>query len=251
MAARSSRLRLGSMLLAPLRNPVQTAKTIATLDQVSSGRVMIGAVAGWYEKEFRAVGIDYRKRGELLERNLGLIRLLLTQDDVTYRYDNYVLEHVTIEPKPVQKPTPPLLIGGYADNVLRRVVKLSDGWVSYCYTPGAFREAWGRVLEYARGYGRAPSSLTSLELVPLCIDRDREAASRRLRIFAEKGYLDFPPWSKATLESAIAGSIEECQARIASYIDAGVESLVLIPCDYDLGQVERAGEELIPAFTRR
>ncbi|MCS7142291.1 MAG: LLM class flavin-dependent oxidoreductase [Aigarchaeota archaeon] len=251
ISSRTHRVKLGTMLLVSLRNPVQLAKEIATLDYISRGRLMIGGIAGWYEREFKAMGVEYSKRGRLLERNFSIIRELLANNSVTMKVDNLDLDNVTIEPKSLQRPSPLMLMGGYSDNVLRRIAKLADGWVSYCYTPESFRANWGKILQYAREYGRDQSSLTNLAIIPLCVSKDREVGMSRLKAFASKGYLDFPSWSSATLDSSIVGGVEECRDRLTSYFENGMEKIVLVPCDYDLEQIEVLGKELVPGLIKR
>src|SRR5205823_7755754 len=121
IAARTSRIKLGTgILVLPLRNPVVAAKELASLDQISKGRLLIGTAAGWYAREFDAVGIPFKQRGRIMDRNLELMLRLWTEDQVTVQVDEFNLRQAVQMPRPYQQPRPPILIGGYVDAVLKR-----------------------------------------------------------------------------------------------------------------------------------
>jgi alkanesulfonate monooxygenase len=103
IAARTTRIKLGTgVLVLPLRNPVVTAKTLTSLDQISKGRLIVGAAAGWYAREFDAVGVEFKRRGRIFERNLDLMLRLWTEDSVTLQVDNHNLRQAVLLPKPYQ-----------------------------------------------------------------------------------------------------------------------------------------------------
>src|SRR5919197_2522321 len=171
LAMRTSRIRLGTgVLVLPLRNPTVLAKTLGTLDVVSKGRLILGVAAGWYAREFGAVGVPFKERGRLFERNLDILTRLWTENRVSLRVDEFDLREAVMRPKPVQKPRPPILVGGYVDAVLTRAGTKADGWLTYFYTPESFRRSWDKVLGYARAAPRAG---------PDRADRGRHAARVR------------------------------------------------------------------------
>ena len=113
IAARTSRIKLGtSVLVLPLRNPVVTSKILTTLDHISKGRLILGTAAGWYAREFDAVGVPFKRRGRIFERNLDLLLRLWTEPSVTVQVDELNLRQAVAVPKPVQSPRPQVLIGG-------------------------------------------------------------------------------------------------------------------------------------------
>ena len=130
VAAVTTRIRiLSSVMVVPHRNPVHTAKTIATIDVLSGGRVTIGCGAGWMEEEFEAIGAEpFRERGRVTDEYLAIFKELWTSAVASYdgRYNSF--RDVLFEPKPVQKPHPPLWIGGESPAAKRRAVRLGDGW---------------------------------------------------------------------------------------------------------------------------
>ena len=244
VAARTTRIKLGTgVLVLPIREPAILAKMAATLQFASGGRLMLGVGAGWYEREFDATAVPFRRRGRIFERNLDLMQRLWADDDVTGEWDGRVLRHVRMLPQP--RPRPQLLIGGYVDRVLRRVAALGDGWVTYFYTAGSIASAWSRICGYAEEAGRDPAELTLVAQVPLCIGSSYEEASAQAREYVGE-YFDVPAWSEATPESAVRGTPEQCAEQIACFIEAGVRHLVFCPYNYQAEQVRRLAAEVLP-----
>ena len=131
VAARTSRIKLGTgVLVLPLRNPVVAAKALGSLDVISKGRLVLGVAAGWYAREFDAVGVPFKQRGKLFERNLDILTKLWTQDRVTLKVDEHNLREAVMVPRTAQRPRPPILIGGYVDAVLKRAGTVGDGWLT-------------------------------------------------------------------------------------------------------------------------
>ena len=244
VAARTSRIRLGTgVLVLPLREPAVLAKTTATIQLASGGRLVLGVAAGWYEREFDATAVPFRQRGQVFERNLDMLYRLWEQDDVTGDWDGRVLTHVRMLPLP--RPRPQLLIGGYVDRVLRRVATRSDGWMTYFYTAQSIAGALGRIRGYAEEAGRDPDQLNVVAEVPLCIGSSYEEASRLSGQYVGE-YFDVPAWSEATPESAVRGTPDQCAEQIAAYLDAGVKELVFCPYNYEIEQVQRLAAEVLP-----
>jgi probable F420-dependent oxidoreductase len=249
VAARTSRVMLGTgILVLPIREPAILAKTAATIQLGSGGRLMLGVAAGWYEREFHATGVPFAQRGQIFERNLDLLYRLWADDDVTGEWDGRVFTHVRMLPRPV--PRPQVLIGGYVDRVLRRVATRSDGWVTYFYTPESIAGAWSRIRGYAEQAGRDPDQLDLVAQVPLCVASSYEEADRLAREYVGE-YFDVPAWSEATPDSAVRGTPEQCAEQIARYIDAGVKHLVFCPYNYETEQLHRLAAEVLPLVTNR
>lgn len=245
LAALTNRINLGiSVIALPTRNPVILAKNLATLDCISNGRLMLGVSAGWYEKEFTALGYSFKDRGKSIEANLEIIKRMWTENDINGDYGQYHLAHISIEPKPVQKPHPPILMGGYVPSVLRRAGKQADGWLSYFYPPAEFRKSWEEVLNSARASDRSEASMHSANIVLGYVTSDIERGKSLAKDFATR-YFDLPPWSKASLDSAIIGSTSQCGEKMNEYLDAGVQNLILIPVGYEMNQMELFARDVI------
>jgi probable F420-dependent oxidoreductase len=128
-AACTSRVRLGTtVLILPYRNPVVTAKVLATLDVLSGGRVTAGMAVGWTEEEFKALGVSFRERGALSDEYIAAFKVLWTQDKPVFHGHHVRFEHIVFEPKPVQQPHIPIWIGGNSKRAIRRAVALGDCW---------------------------------------------------------------------------------------------------------------------------
>ncbi len=135
LAAHTSTVRLGTaMCLVPQRNPLYTAKEVATLDWLSGGRVDLGVGVGWLEEEFRALGVPWTARGKRTDEYLGLMRSLWEDDVSSYEGELVSLPPCRLYPKPVQRPVP-VHVGGESDAALRRVASLADGWVPFNCRP--------------------------------------------------------------------------------------------------------------------
>src|SRR5712691_3745648 len=120
------------------------------LDVISKGRLILGVAAGWYAREFDAVGVPFKQRGRLFERNFEILTRLWTEDRVTLQADEFNLREAVMRPKTAQRPRPPILIGGYVDAVLKRVATKGDGWLTYFYTPESYKKSWEKILAFAR-----------------------------------------------------------------------------------------------------
>jgi probable F420-dependent oxidoreductase len=128
-AAVTKKVRLGtSVIIVPYRDPLVTAKTIATIDQLSGGRVIFGAASGWLEPEFQALGQSFAERGEQTDEYLRIYKEAWTSEDPDFRGRYRTFSDLKFEPKPVQKPYPPLWIGGMSKRAIRRAVEFGDGW---------------------------------------------------------------------------------------------------------------------------
>ena len=130
LAGLTSRVKLGtSVLVVPYRNPVVTAKMLATIDVLSRGRVTVGVGVGWLREEFQALGApDFDRRGAVGDEYLRIFKTLWTQDPASFRGEFYRFDAIRCLPHPTQKPHPPIWIGGHSKAALRRVARLGDGW---------------------------------------------------------------------------------------------------------------------------
>lgn len=244
LASHTSTIELGTgILVLPIRDPALLAKTAATIQSISQGRLRLGLAAGWYEREFDATGTPFKGRGRIFERNLEVCMELWTKNEVSGTWDDLSFRRVKMLPRP--QPRPQVLIGGYVDRVLKRVATLGDGWLTYFYTADAFTESWRKITQYAEEAGRDPGELRSLNQLPICIDSSKEKAQAKSGPWLAS-YFDTPKWSSATPDSAICGTPEECAEQLQIHIDAGVQEICLIPYGYDPEQMERFAAEVMP-----
>ena len=128
----TKRVKIGTaVLVMPLRNPVLLARMLATLDVFSNGRIILGAGVGWMAEEFAALDtFDFARRGQVTDEYLEIFKLICAGGEVAYRGETYQFEPVHSHPASVQRPHPPILVGGTSNPALRRVARLADGWLS-------------------------------------------------------------------------------------------------------------------------
>jgi probable F420-dependent oxidoreductase len=129
VAMRTSRIRIGtSVLIVPYRNPLHTAKLLATVDVFSKGRLDVGIGIGWQAEEFEALGVPFRDRGPRSDEYLRIYRKLWTEEPVSYEGRFFRFDELSFRPKPIQPLGPPIWVGGNSDAALKRVAALGDYW---------------------------------------------------------------------------------------------------------------------------
>src|SRR6185436_12842599 len=178
VATLTQRLRLGTgILVLPHHNPILVAKTLATLDVLSGGRVIAGFAAGYAEAEFRALGVRFDRRGAITDEYLRAIRALWTEDVPAFEGRFARFAGIRFEPKPAQRPHPPIIVGGTAPAALARAAREGDGWYGFALTVAQTAPI---VTELARlrrelGRGAAPFEISLTTFEPLTRDLVRAA----------------------------------------------------------------------------
>jgi probable F420-dependent oxidoreductase len=177
LAGVTERIALGtSVVVLPYRSPLPVAKLLASVDVLSGGRLVVGVAVGWLEGEFAALGVPFRERGRRTDEAIELFRAVWTEDHPEIKTANYNLSgDVKVSPMPLQKPRPPILVGGASDAALRRAARLGDGWHASGMAPAAFRAGALAVGNHWKDAGRAGAPELTLR-VPLLIDGIHRAA---------------------------------------------------------------------------
>ncbi len=159
-AAETTRIRLGTgVCLVPERNPVVTAKEVATLDKLSAGRFDFGVGIGWLEEEFTALGVPWPRRAARTREYLEVMKKLWTQGEPEHQGEFCHFPKVRSYPKPVQQPHPPIVFGGESEAALRRVGELGEGWFGMSVTPDAAKGHVASMRSYAQAAGRDADAL--------------------------------------------------------------------------------------------
>jgi probable F420-dependent oxidoreductase len=157
----TSTIKLGTgITLVPERNPLLLAKEIATLDRFSGGRFLFGIGTGWLREETEIFGGDFEHRWTQTREALEVMKELWTKDEAEYHGKYYNFPPVKSYPKPAQQPHPPIIVGGMARNVLRRIVSHADGWLPNRITPAELEDSRKRLDAMAEEVGRDPKSIT-------------------------------------------------------------------------------------------
>jgi probable F420-dependent oxidoreductase len=187
LAQATTKVRIGtSVLVIPYRNPVLAAKMLATIDQLSKGRVILGAGVGWLREEFEALGApSFDRRGAVSDEILGIFRTLWTRSPSSFRGEFFRFDDVKCLPAPVQKPHPPIWIGGHSRAALRRVARYGDGWHPVGATPAALlgpddmRTLMAELHRFMEAEGRDPAALTVAYKAPIYDTEVADADKRR------------------------------------------------------------------------
>jgi len=246
IAARTKKIKLGTgVLVLPLRNPVLLAKQLSSMDLLSEGRLIMGLASGWYKREFDAVGVPFEQRGKLMDENLEILTRFWTEPMVKGQYAYHKIPAGVMYPKPVQKPRPPILIGGYVDRVLKRAAVSGDGWLTYFYTPESFAKSWAKIRDFAKDAGKDPDHLLNGAQLPIRIGKSRAAVESEMMEWLGKEW-DYAAWSESTKDSAVMGTVDECVEQLKAHLAVGVQKLIFVPYRYEMEQIEIIAREIIP-----
>ena len=158
----TKRVRIGTAaLIMPYRNPVLLARMLVTLDHFSGGRIVLGAGVGWLQEEFDVLDTyDFRKRGKVTDEYLEIFKAICTGGEVSYRGETYAFEAIFSSPGSLQRPHPPILIGGLSDAALRRVVRHGNGWLAVTAGPEMLAQRVAMLKRLAGDAGRKFDDLT-------------------------------------------------------------------------------------------
>jgi len=246
IGARTSKIKLGTgILVLPMRNPVILAKQLASMDQLTDGRLLMGMASGWYRREFDAVGVPFEQRGKIMDENLDIMTRLWTEPMVKGEWSRHKIPAGVMYPKPVQKPRPPILIGGYVDRVLKRAAVSGDGWLTYFYRPESFATSWAKIRDFAKEGGKDPDTLLNANQLPIYVGKSRAAIESDMMEWLTKEW-DFASWSDSTKDSAIMGTVDECVAQLKQHLAVGTQKLIFVPYKYEESQIEIIAKEIIP-----
>lgn len=252
LAARTERLRLGTMVSpATFRHPSVLAKAAATVDHISGGRVELGIGAGWNEREHRMYGFAFgtaRERVARFAEQLEIVHLQWTEDEFDFEGRFYRLEGARAEPKPVQRPRPPIIVGGAAKpGTAGPAARFADEYNTTFASPEQCRERRARLDEACERAGRDPATLRFSLMTGCILGRDEEEVRVRARRVMERSGRDgdVEDFLRERRERTLAGTVEQVAARLRDYAHAGVERVMLQHLDHgDIEMVELIGGEL-------
>ncbi len=250
----TERIRLGTAVyLLALRPPAVAAKVTATLDALSGGRLIFGVgVGGENPKEFEACGVPHRERGARVSEAIDVVRALWRDTPASFKGRFTQFDGVSIDPKPVQRPGPPIWVGGRSDAALARAGRQGDGWVSYVVTPERYAQSLTKIRAAAAAHGRSLDGFATAHLTFITVGRDHERAraawvSRLSQRYAQ----DFSPLAD---RYGVIGTPEQCAERLEAFHAAGCSYFLLNPiCDppEEREQLEMIAAEVVPRVGRR
>ena len=263
IAARTRRVRLGTCCLStfPLRDPIFLAAQWAALDQVSHGRMVLGACIGGSlprekaEAEFAPFNVKLADRAPRLEEGMTILRRLWTEDHVTHEGRFWQFRDLTLEPKPVQKPCPPIWIATnpkpeltkahVMDRAIRRVGLIADGWMTDNTSVARFKERWDSIRRVAREAGRSTEPMEGALHLMVNINNDRSAAFEESVKFLHSYYS--PAMTREYIEGWLAyGPPAAVVEKIGAYVDAGCTTPILRFASWDQqGQLTLALDDVL------
>ncbi|RFS82955.1 LLM class flavin-dependent oxidoreductase [Actinomadura spongiicola] len=242
-AACTERIRLGcAVFVTPRHNPVHLAKSLSTLDQLSRGRVDVGVGIGARDRSLSAFGVEPDELVARLTEGLDLMKACWTRPRVTFDGRFWRLDDAAMEPKPFQKPHPPVWFGARHPNALRRAVRLGNGFFGAgSATTAQFAEQVGVVREALAEQGRDAADFSIAKRVYIGVDDDEARAWKRGADTLERFYgrSDLTP-------VAVCGSADACVEGVREVIDAGAEMVLFTPLFDDAEQMERLAAEVMP-----
>jgi len=243
LAHATRKIRLGtSVLVVPYRNPLVTAKILATIDQLSNGRLILGTGVGWLREEFEAVAAPpFEARGRVTDEYIALMRTTWTTDPVTFEGTYYRVKDVHARPKPAQARGIPIWVGGHTDGAVRRAATIGDGWHPIALRPPGllFPEEYGKrvaqIRAWAKEAGRDPHAITLSVRVPMALRSPRAKA---------------PAGDRELFQ----GTAAEVLGDIQAYARLGVSHFIFDPVTPDLkaylGTMDRFADEVRPKASK-
>ncbi len=256
LASRTTHMKLGpSVLLLNLRHPLLVAKSFASLDYLSNGRMVMAVGTGANLADYAACGIPLESRGKRLDEGIEVLRTVWKNPIASYHGKFFNFDNVTIDPRPASRTnndfgTMDIWVGGKSDAALKRAARLADGFFASFQTPQEFGASMAKIHEYAAGYGRANAHIES-GLILLC----RIAATK------EKALKEMQPMLTAMgrgaeqfLERSVYGSAEDVFARLSEYVAQGLDKFVLWPIAEPAAwprQIELVGREIASHYHAR
>ncbi len=254
LARETARIQLG-VLVSPVtfRHPGTLAKIVATVDEMSGGRVVVGLGAGWNEPEHAHLGLPFppiEVRAEMLEEQLAILRGLWQEPDGwSFSGRHYTVPGSLFRPRPVQRPAPRIIVGGEGSpRSMRIAVRYADEFNVTSSSPQRVAERFAKLDETARAAGRDPSTLIHSAMVGVLVGRDQAEVDRRCGAILEAFGVDDAgmEWFEERRPRWVFGTPDEARAMVAQFAASGAERLVLqdmLP--WDLEMIDLLGEVLV------
>ena len=251
IAGRTKKMKFGTSVVAlPLRNPTILAKEIATVDFLSGGRFLLAVGIGTQDDiEYEACGVPRNQRAGRTDEAMEVMRMLWSQDHVTYHGKYFTLNDVSIQPKPTKEGFPPMWVGGRTDAALRRLARLGDGWLVSQATPKEVHEGIDKVNQWSAEFDRTIEDDHYGVLFAYCLANSKEKAMK----LSEGRLLRRRTDATADQFSAF-GTVDDMVEMMERYIEAGATKFVARPAcppQMMMSQMEQLATEVIPRFHGR
>lgn len=256
-AGATTRIRvMTGIVIAPLYHPVLLAKLVATVDQVSGGRLDFGIGLGGQRDtriEYDLLGVPVETRGRRADEMLHVMQRLWTEERVTHAGEFWTFQDATLLPRPAQTPHPPIWVGGRSDAAMRRAGTLGDGWLPYLYTVRRLKQANDAVRAYGEAAGRDMSRFRFGVVQPTAVADDPDEALAMAIANVGQRYVTAGRSAEDIARGlCIAGTAKDCVKGIEDRVDAGVRDFVFAFLAADARgireQLETVATQVLPAF---
>jgi probable F420-dependent oxidoreductase len=246
VAGITTKLKLGtSVILLPLRNPLQLAKSYSSLDVMSGGRAVLGVGLGGGHLGSHEDVFGYSPEGRVTRftEAVQIMKLLWTEPKANFQGRYWNFKEISMEPKPLQKPHLPIIFGGHHDNALRRAVKFASGWMGAGSSSSAsfIREA-ARIRNFLDEVQRDPASFHFAKRVYLAVEKDKARGEKRIREWFARRYKNADLGPKVS----IWGSSAECTEKIKEIVYAGAQHIVFNPMFDEMEHLDICAKEIMP-----
>lgn len=236
-----------SILLTVVRGPVQMAKTLAAIDILSNGKLFVGIGPGSSARDYEIVGLDYQERWKRVDEAIQTLRSLWSDENNDFSGRFYSAAGIHLEPKPLQKPHPPIWIGSWgSDAGLRRVARLGDGWLASAYNtlPDQFAAGLAKLRDQLKTFRKDPVQFpNALATMFMYITEDNSEAERvlseTLAIFLHRPI-------EQLHERLLVGAPETCAEKLSAYKAAGVQRVFIWPVKNDIEQLTIFQKKVMP-----
>jgi probable F420-dependent oxidoreductase len=237
--ARTGKMALATTVTLPVvRGPVALAKSLAAIDLLSGGRLVVGVGPGSSARDYSAVGIPFEERWKRLDEAVRAMRAFWHREGSPFKGEFYSTEGLVLEPHPAQQPGPPIWIGSWGSEAgLRRTARLGDGWLASAYntTPEEFASAWERLREHLHDAGKDPNRFpNAIATMFFFVTEERTAAGRIVREVLSPT-LKRP--EEELSQRLLVGPAGECAEKLAAYQAAGAQRIFLWPVEDELRQL--------------
>ena len=236
-----------SIALLVVRGPVQLAKTMAAIDILSNGRLIVGVGPGSSARDYEIVGLDYEERWKRFDEAIRVLRALWSDDGVSFTGRFYSTAGIDLEPKPLQRPTPPIWIGSWgSDAGLRRVARLGEGWLASAYNtlPDQFAAALAKLKDQLKIRGKDPASFPNALVTMFMYVTESKSAAERVLSQTLVTFLHRPV--EQLRERLLVGTPEACAERLAAYRAAGVQRVFVWPVEDEVDQLSVFQKKVAP-----
>lgn len=244
LAARTSTLRIGTLVLCnSFRNPALLAKSLTTIDQISEGRLEVGMGAGWMDEEYRAYGYEFPEmpvRLKQLQEGLQILKLMFTEKKPSFKGKYYSIDGALNNPKPVQKPHPPITVGGSGEKVMLKIIaKYADRW----NCPAGYKDfghLYNVLKDHCKAIGRNPDEIDVSEQLLVCIGKDQAEVDQKWKMAQA-----LVPFST----TGIKGTPDQLVEQLRNRVKMGITTFTIFFSDFaPPPTLQLFAEKVMPAF---